>query len=124
MRGGGGRGAFLGLFDAGRSVSLLADEGLVDVGDDAAAGDGGLDQGVQLFVSADGQLQVAGSDTLHLQILGGVTGQLENLGSQVLQDGCRVDGGCGADSAVGGSAVLQVTVNTAHWELKAGARRP
>ena len=51
----------------------------MDVGNDAAAGDGGLDEGVQLLVSADGELEMAGSDTLHLQVLGGVAGQLENL---------------------------------------------
>ena len=31
------------------SLSLLSDERLVDVGDDSAAGDGRLDQGVQLL---------------------------------------------------------------------------
>ena len=55
----------------------------MDVRDDATAGDGGLDQGVQLLVSSDGQLQVAGGDTLHFQILGGVARQLKNLSSQV-----------------------------------------
>ena len=34
-----------------RALSLLADEGLVDVGDDSSAGNGGLDQRVQLLVS-------------------------------------------------------------------------
>jgi hypothetical protein len=29
----------------------------VDVGDDATAGNGGFDQGIQLLVSADGQLR-------------------------------------------------------------------
>ena len=38
-------------------LALLADERLVDVGDDAAPGDGGLDQGVQLLVSTDGELR-------------------------------------------------------------------
>ena len=55
----------------------------MDVRDDATAGDGGLDQGVQLLVSSDGQLQVAGGDTLHFQILGGVARQLKNFSSQV-----------------------------------------
>jgi len=45
----------------------LVDERLVDVRDDAAARDGGLDQGVQLLVTADGELQVAGRDALDLQ---------------------------------------------------------
>lgn len=61
------------------ALALLADEGLVDVRNDSAASDGGLDQGVQLLVSTDGQLQMAGGDTLHLQIFGSVTGQLEDL---------------------------------------------
>ena len=39
------------------TLALLADEGLVDVGDDTAAGDGSLDQRVQLFVSSDGELK-------------------------------------------------------------------
>ena len=39
------------------ALSLLAYERLVDVGDDAAPGDGGLDQRVQLLVSADSELR-------------------------------------------------------------------
>ncbi len=35
------------------SLSLLSDERLVDVGDDSAAGDGRLDQGVQLLQNAE-----------------------------------------------------------------------
>lgn len=50
-----------------------------DVGDDATARDGCLDQGVQLLVTADSQLQMARRDTLHLQILGGVARQLQHL---------------------------------------------
>jgi len=95
----------------------------VDVGDDSASGDGRLDQGVQLLVTTNGQLQVTGSDTLHLQILGGVACQLENLSSQVLEDGGRVDGSGGTDATVGGGAVLQVPMDTTDGELKTGARR-
>lgn len=51
----------------------------MDVGDDAAAGNGGLDERVQLLITADGQLQMARSDALHLQILGGVACQLQHL---------------------------------------------
>ncbi len=60
-------------------LALLSDERLVDVRDDSPAGDGGLDEGVQLLVSPDGQLQMAGGDALHLQILGRVARQLKNL---------------------------------------------
>jgi hypothetical protein len=45
----------------------------------ASARDGGLDERVELLVSTDGELQMAGSDTLHLQILGGVSGKLKHL---------------------------------------------
>ncbi len=51
----------------------------MDVRDNTAAGDGGLDEGVQLFVTANGKLQVPGGDSLHLQVLRSVAGQLENL---------------------------------------------
>ena len=64
----------------------------MNVGDDTTTGDGGLDEGVKLFVTTDGELhtstckgvfgrkqrerhshlKVAGSDALDLQVLGGV----------------------------------------------------
>ena len=51
----------------------------MDVRDDTTSSNGGLDQSVQFFVTTDGQLQMTGSDTLHFEILGGVTSQLEHL---------------------------------------------
>ena len=51
----------------------------MDVGDDAATGDGRLDQGVQLLVSPDRQLEMPGSDPLHLQVLRRIAGQLKHL---------------------------------------------
>ena len=63
----------------GHSLALLSNEGLVDVGDDAATGDGRLDQGVELLVSPDRQLEMPGSDPLHLQVLGRIAGQLKHL---------------------------------------------
>ncbi len=51
--------------------------------DDTAAGDRGLDERVELLVSADGELQVAGRDALDLEVLGRVAGELEHLGRQV-----------------------------------------
>lgn len=77
------------------------------VGNDTTTGDGGLDQGVQLLIATDGELQVAGSNTLHLQILGGIAGQLEHLSSQVLQDGSGVHRGGGTNTTVGGGTSLE-----------------
>ena len=63
----------------------------MDVGDDTTASDGGLDEGVELFISSDGELQVSGGDSLHLQVLAGVSSELKNLSGQVLEDSCCVD---------------------------------
>ena len=40
----------------------------------------------------DGELQVTGDDTGLLVVASSVTGQLENLSSEVLEDGGEVDG--------------------------------
>lgn len=95
----------------------------MDVGNDTTTRDGGLDEGVELLVTADSELKVAGSDTLDLEVLGGVASKLEHLSSEVLEDGSRVDGGGGTDTAVGRGAALQEAVDTADRELKAGTRR-
>ena len=51
----------------------------MDVRDDSTSSDGGLDQGVQLLVSPDRQLEMPGSDPLHLQVLRRIAGQLKHL---------------------------------------------
>ena len=48
----------------------------MDVGDDTTAGDGRLDEGVELLVTADGELEVAGRDALDLEwVEGGARGK-------------------------------------------------
>ncbi len=95
----------------------------MDVRDDTTAGDRCLDERIQFFVSADGQLQVARCDALDAEILGRVTGEFEDLGGEVLEDGSAVHGGSGTDAAVAGRAALQVTVDPADRELQSGALR-
>ena len=46
---------------------------------------------VQLLVVSDGKLKMARNDTGLLVVAGSVTGQLKNLGSEVLKDGSEVD---------------------------------
>lgn len=46
---------------------------------------------VQLLVVTNGELQVTRDDTRLLVVTSGVTSQLENFGSQVLQDSREVD---------------------------------
>lgn len=50
----------------------LEQKGAVDVWENTTEGDGGTDQGIELFVTTDGELEMAGSDTLDLEILGSV----------------------------------------------------
>ena len=59
----------------------------MDVGEDAAGGDGdSAEELVELLVVADGELEVAGSDAGLLVVAGGVAGELEDLGAEVLED--------------------------------------
>ena len=44
----------------------LVHERFVDVRDDTATGDGGLDKGIQLFVTSNRKLQVSRGNTFHL----------------------------------------------------------
>jgi hypothetical protein len=104
-------------------VGVLVDERLVDVGDDTAAGDGRLDQGVELLVTADSQKQMAGGDALDLEVLAGVTGKLEHLSSQVLHDSGGVDSGSSTDTLVVMNSLLEESVDTTHRELKSGSGR-
>jgi hypothetical protein len=66
----------------------------VNVGEDTTLGDGDVSEKlVQLLVVADGELKVTGDDTGLLVVTSGVTGQLEDFGSQILKNGSEVDGG-------------------------------
>ncbi len=102
---------------------LLWQQHRLDVGQDAALGDGHAGQQlVQLLVIPDGQLQVAGDDAGLLVVPGGVAGQLQHLGGQVLHDGGQVDG-CAGAHALGVVALAEEAVDAAHGELEAGAGR-
>ena len=65
-------------------LGCLKDESLVDVRDHTTSSNSGLDQGVKLFITSNSELQMSRSNSLHLEILGGVAGQFEDLSSQVL----------------------------------------
>lgn len=95
----------------------------MDVREHTSTGNGRLDERVELLVSANGQLQMARGDTLDLEVLGGVSSQLEDFGRQVLQNGGRVHGGGGSDTSVGRGAALEHAVDTTDRELQAGLAR-
>jgi hypothetical protein len=65
----------------------------VDVGEDTALGNGNVaEKLVQFLVIADGELEMTRNDTRLLVVAGGIAGQLEDLGSQVLENSSKVDG--------------------------------
>jgi hypothetical protein len=95
----------------------------VDVGQDTAVGDGDVaEQLVELLVVADSQLNVTGHNSGLLVVTGGVTGQLQDLSSQVLHDSGKVHGGT-TTNASSVSALLQEAAHTAHRELQTGLGR-
>ena len=71
----------------------------MDVGQHSSRGDGHTaEQLVQLLVVADGELNVAGGDTSLLVVASGIAGELENLSSQVFENGSEVHGGTSTDA--------------------------
>ena len=103
------------------TASLLGQEDSLDVGQDAALGDGNAGQKlVQLLIVADGELEMARVDPLLLVVASGVAGQLEDLCREVLHHGCQVDGRTGPDT-LGVVALAEETVDTADGELEPSA---
>ena len=60
---------------------------------------------------------MTGCDPLHLEILGGITSQLEDLGSEVLQDGGAVHGGGGTNTTSGEAPALEMTMDPRKREV-------
>ena len=111
---------------AGRllAAGLLWEKDGVDVWEHTAGGDGdAAHELVELLVVPDGELEVPRGDPGLLVVAGSVAGELEDLGSEVLEDGGQVDWGAGSD-ALGEGSLLQVPVDPADRELESRARRP
>lgn len=95
----------------------LQQQRAVDVRQYATEGDSGADQSVEFFVTTDGELQMARSDTLDLEILGSVACQFENFGGEILQDSSDIDRSFGSDAHLILCVVLQETLDTTAGEL-------
>lgn len=92
----------------------------MDVGENTTLGDGDVAQElVQLLIVTDGELQVTGDDTGLLVVTGGVTSQLEDFSSEVLEDGSQVDGSTGTDT-LGVVTLAEQTVDTTDGEGQTG----
>ena len=93
---------------------------LVNVGEDTTLGDGDVaEELVQLLIVADGELKVTRDDTGLLVVAGSVASQLEDLSSQVLENGSEVDGSAGTDT-LGVVALAEETVDTTNGERETG----
>lgn len=92
----------------------------MNVGEDTTLGDGDVaEQLVQLLVVPDGELEMTGDDTGLLVVAGGVASQLEDFGSEVLEDGGEVDGSTGTDT-LSIVALAEKTVDTTDGEGETG----
>jgi len=106
------------ILASGASGGLLGEKNGVDVGEDTTLGDGDTREELgELLIVADSKLNVTGDNTGLLVVAGSVTGELEDLSAEVLEDSAQVDGGTTTE-AVGVLALLQVTSHTSNGELK------
>jgi hypothetical protein len=102
---------------------LLRQKVLVDVGEDTTLGNGDMAQElVQLLIVSDGKLKMTGDDTGLLVVAGSVTSQLEDFGSEVLENGSEVDGSTSTDT-LSVVALSEKTVDTANRESETSLRR-
>ena len=102
-------------------LGLLGQEDCLDVGQYTSLGNGYSGQElVQLLVVADGELKMSWDDSGLLVVTGSIASQLEDLSSEVLEDGSQVDRGTSTHS-LGVVAFAEESVDSADWELKPSA---
>ena len=108
----------------------------MDEGKDTTTSNGSANQLVQFLVTANRKLQVTRGDTLDTEVFGCVTYKVglkietspgkrvsptrkfQDLSSKVFKNGRGIDSCLRTDTNVVLGPILQVTVNTANWELK------
>ena len=90
----------------------------MDVGEDTTLGDGDTAQQlVQLLVVSHGELDVAGHNARLLVIASGVTSELKDLSSEVLEHRGKVHGGTSTHSG-SVAALLEEAADTSDGELE------
>ena len=90
----------------------------MDVGQDTSSSDGdSSEQLVQFLVVLYGKGDVTGHDTSLLVVTGGISCKLQDLGTEVLEDGSEVDGSTGAHAG-GVLSLTEVTTDTTDRELQ------
>ena len=80
-----------------RYLLLDSGDGSVDAWEDTTRGDGdGSKELVEFLVILDSQSDVSWDDTSLLVVLGGVSSELKNFGSEVLKHSSQIDWGTGS----------------------------
>ena len=93
---------------------------MVDVWQDTTLSDCDVaEQFVQFLIVSDGKLKMTRDDTGLLVVTSGVTGQLEDFGSEVLKDGSEVHW-CTSTDTLSIVALAEETVDTTDWECETG----
>lgn len=59
----------------------------MNVRNHTTTGNGRFDEGIQFFVTTNGQLQMPRRNALHFEIFAGIPGEFQHFGGQILQDG-------------------------------------
>ena len=76
-----------------------------------------MEEFVEFLVVSDGEQDVSGDNSGLLVVLGGVSGEFEDLSGEVLKDGGEVDG-CSCSDSFGVVGVSEETADSADGELK------
>ena len=104
--------------DLGFGLLLLGEKNGVNVGEYTTLGDGDTTQQlVQLLVVSHSELNVAGHNARLLVVASGVTSELKDLSSEVLEHRGEVHGGTSTHSG-SIATLLEEAADTSDWELK------
>ena len=93
----------------------------MDVGENTSGRDRDVSEKfVELLVVSDGELNVTRDDSGTLVVSGGISCQLQDLSSEVLKNGSKVDWSSSSDS-VGILSLFQESGDSSNWELKSSS---
>ena len=111
------------LRSSNRLLGLLGQEVGVDVGKNTTRSNGDTrEELVQFVIVLDGQLDVSGHNPRLLVVTSGVSSQLEDLSSQVFENGSQVDRGTSTNTT-SVTTTAELRVNTTDRELETGLGR-
>lgn len=94
----------------------------MDVRNNAAASNCGLDKTVKFLVAANSELQMPWGNSFHFEIFTGVTCKLENFSCEVFENCSGVDGSGSSYALLATNTILEMAMDPSNRKLKTGAR--